>query len=129
MKLFSDFLSKLWMRSLVSMSCTVNVSSFIGTPTIVRPSAVDRGHRVVFQRASLAEGHGSGVRCRRLADGLDQVGARRAEPTVVSSGPRRPPRPLTMWQDEQRPLPKNSVSPRAASPVAAAAAAAACAGR
>src|SRR6185436_6268555 len=37
---FNVFLSRLWTCSLESINCTVNVSSFIGTPTIVRPSAV-----------------------------------------------------------------------------------------
>ena len=37
---FNVFFSRLCTRSLESISCTVNVSSFIGTPTMVRPSPV-----------------------------------------------------------------------------------------
>ena len=43
------------MRSLVSISCTVKVSSFIGTPTIVAPSAVTAVTVSYFSVASVAE--------------------------------------------------------------------------
>ena len=72
---FNVFLSRLWTRSLESISCTVNVSSFIGTPTMVRPSAVT-AVTVSYFSVTFAEVPILGQLPIRLADRLDQVGAR-----------------------------------------------------
>ena len=92
--------SRLWTRSLVSMTCTVNVSSLTGTPTMLRAVGCHRGHRVVSHRCRPSAEAVLGQTLAGLADRLRR-GRRASGPSrpVVSSGPRRPPRPLTMWHD------------------------------
>src|SRR5205807_9411871 len=93
---------------------------FIRTPTIVRPSAVTA---VTVSYFSVTESPNTRFSVNlRAGSRIDSTTYRRerAEPTVDSSGPRRPPRPLLMWHDPQRAAPKNSASPRSGLPIAAA---------
>ena len=46
----------------------------------------------------------------------DAANDEQAEEEEAGGAPTLPPRPFTRWHDAQRPPPKNSVSPRAASP-------------